>query len=98
MIAETLRKIVVLGLVLAFRKRSIAEYPKGKKKPHIRDKCMAWVRDVYKVVEPFAVRDEGHERDEMFELYGDLYGNMKTVNRLRDPDNVFSLNRNLLPK
>ncbi len=65
---------------------------------------MAWVRDVYKEVEPFAVRDEGRERDEMFELYGDLYGNMKTVNKLRelktkyDPDNVFSLNRNLLPK
>ena len=65
---------------------------------------MAWVRAVYKVVEPFAVRDEGRERDALFEEYGDLYGNMKTVDKLRDlktkydPQNVFSLNRNILPK
>jgi hypothetical protein len=82
-----------------------AEFPKGPKKPELRNKCVQWVRDVYKVLEPFAVRDSyiGREPDSHFHAYGDLFGSTEVVEKLRalktkyDPGNVFSLNRNIAP-
>lgn len=81
----------------------IAEYPKGPKKAHLKAKCIQWVKDVYNVLEPFGVRDEDRERDESCHVYGDVYGSKTNVQKLRalktkyDPENVFSLNRNILP-
>ena len=81
----------------------IAEFPKGKANPGVRDECVRWVKDVYKLLGPFAVRDEGRKPDKDFEVYGDLYGSQELVDRLRalktqhDPENVFSLNRNIAP-
>ena len=80
---------------------AIIEFPDGKKNPELRDQCIQWVRDFYTILEPFASKDTGRERDDWTESYGDIYG--KSIPRLRDlksrfdPKNVFSLNRNIKP-
>jgi len=82
----------------------ITEFPKGPKNSDLRSKCVQWVRDVYNVVEPFALKDAGRQRDASYDVLGDIYGNGDTVEKLRelktkyDPKNVFSLNRNIAPK
>lgn len=82
----------------------ITEFPKGPKNMELRNKCVQWVRDVYKVVEPFATKDEGRQHDYWFEVLGDIYGGKDTIDKLRDlktkydPRNVFSMNRNIVPK
>lgn len=81
----------------------ITEFPKGPKNIKLRNKCVQWVRDVYKVVEPFATKDEGRQHDYWFEVLGDIYGSEDTIKKLRDlktkydPKNVFSMNRNIAP-
>mmetsp|Transcript_19079 Transcript_19079/g.26847 ORF Transcript_19079/g.26847 Transcript_19079/m.26847 type:complete len:519 (-) Transcript_19079:481-2037(-) len=79
----------------------ITEFPKGQADVHLRNCCIKWVRDVYKVVEPFASQDKGRARDYWFEVLGDIYGdNMPRLRKLKqkyDPENIFSLNRNILP-
>ncbi len=81
----------------------ITEFPKGPKDTELRDKCVQWVRDVYKVVEPFASKDEGRDRDYWSEGLGDIYGSKENVDKLQylkskyDPNNVFSMNRNIKP-
>ena len=80
---------------------AILQYPEGKKNPELREQCIQWVKDFYKIVEPFAMRDSGREKDYWTEQFGDIYG--KNVPRLRalkskfDPENKFRLNRNILP-
>lgn len=81
----------------------VIEYPKGPNNPDLRAKCIQWVKDVHKVLEPFAVRDEGRGRDKSCHTYGDIYGSKRILEELRalktkyDPENVFSLNRNIRP-
>lgn len=79
----------------------ITEFPKGRADPDLRNRCIQWVRDVYEVVEPFAFKDKGREKDYWFDVLGDIYGdNMPRLRNLKlkyDPQNVFSLNRNIMP-
>ena len=82
----------------------ITEFPKGPKDQELKSKCVQWVRDVYKVVEPFASKDPGRKKDYWSEVLGDTYGTKENIARLQDlkakydGDNFFSWNRNISPK
>jgi len=82
----------------------ITEFPRGPKDPEVRAKCVQWVRDVYKVVEPYASKDEGRQKDYWSDVLGDIYGSKENIAKLQylkakyDGDNFFSWNRNILPK
>jgi len=82
----------------------ITEFPKGPANIDIRNKCVQWVRDVYKTIEPFASKDEERQHDYWSETLGDIYGRKGNIDKLRDlktkydPDNIFSMNRNITPK
>jgi hypothetical protein len=82
----------------------ITEFPKGPKDIDLRNRCVQWVRDVYKVIEPFASKDEGRQQDYWSEVLGDIYGSAENMDRLKDlktkydPSNIFSMNRNIAPK
>jgi hypothetical protein len=82
----------------------ITEFPQGPQDPELESKCMNWVRDVYKVIEPFATKDDGRQHDDWSEVYGDIYGSSENISKLQDlkakydGDNFFCLNRNILPK
>jgi len=79
----------------------ITEFPEGPASPQLRKECMEWTRDVYQVIEPYCAVDSGREKDYWAETIGSIYGN--NVSRLRDlkekydPENVFSMNKNISP-
>ena len=82
----------------------ITEFPKGSKDVELRKKCIQWVRDVYKGIEPLAARDEERQHDYWSETLGDIYKGKNNIDKLRDlktkydPNNIFSMNRNITPK
>lgn len=86
----------------------LAEFPKGKSDPEHRDKCIAWVRDVYNVAEPYIVPAKPSSSDVpnasmnyCNECYGDTtIGNEDRLVKIKetyDPKNFFRYNRNIVP-
>lgn len=79
----------------------ITEFPEGPANPQLRKDCMKWTRDVFQVLEPYCAVDSGRKKDYWAETIGSIYGN--NVSRLRDlkekydPENMFSMNRNISP-
>jgi len=73
----------------------ITEFPEGPANPQLRKDCKEWCRDVFKVIEPYGAKESGESE----ETYGSIYGNnvyrVKELKEKYDPDNTFSLNRNI---
>jgi len=79
----------------------VIEFPEGPNDPKLRKQCIDWARDAFQVVEPYCATDSGRKKDYWAETIGSIYGNnmprLKELKSLHDPENIFSLNRNISP-
>ena len=83
----------------------IAEFPKGPARPKLRERCIEWVRECYKVIQPYAAKDPkvaGAQKQYWSEVLGDIYGEnqarLAELKQQHDPANMLVNNRNIEPR
>ncbi|HJU74173.1 MAG TPA: FAD-binding oxidoreductase [Gemmatimonadaceae bacterium] len=71
--------------------------------PNESDRCIAWVRETYKAMQPFRAAGrymnyfDDDEIDGMAAAYGNNYGRLRDIKTRYDPRNFFHLNQNIAP-
>jgi FAD/FMN-containing dehydrogenase len=72
--------------------------------PTMTDRCIAWARETYQEMEPFAAAGryvnylgDDEPGDPVAAAYGSNYGRLRELKTKYDPKNFFRMNQNIRP-